>query len=132
MKTGNNIIKSYLTDVSSELLCDKKEKRAILNSLREDAEEYALGKETITRSELEDLFGSPESIAGNVILNNNAGFIKRKLTLKRAVLFALIAALVIWAAFIIISLIDVHTEAYGYIEEGLLAANNSIGRFISL
>ena len=131
MNADKKIIKSYLSDVSKMLLCGKKEKRAILCALKADAEEFASGKKRITRSELENLLGSPESIAGSLAINTDEALIKRKLSLKKAVLFALIAALIIWAAFAIISFIDVHNEAHGYIEEGLLAAQGLIGRVIT-
>lgn len=131
MKT-DKIINSYLSDVSKLLLCNKKEKKTILYALKEDAEEYSAGKESITRSELEVFLGTPESIAGSTDINTNAVFIKKKLSLKRVLLLAIIAALIIWAVFAIISLIDVHTEAHGYIEEGTLIVQNLIWRFLTL
>ena len=47
--------------------------------------------------------------------------LKKKILLKRAVLIAILLALVIWAVFAVVGLIDVHTESHGYYEEGLLS-----------
>lgn len=132
MNPAKKIIKSYLKDVSSLLLCDKKEKRAILNELKSDAEEYASDREEVTRTELENILGSPENIAGSASVNADTAYLKKRLAIKRVILIALLAALVIWAIFTIISLIDVHTEAHGYFEEGLLAVQNSIRRVLAL
>ena len=46
--------------------------------------------------------------------------LKKKLTFKRMLLVSLLIALLIWAAFAVISLIDVHNEAHGFTQEGIL------------
>ena len=121
MKHETDFLKAYYAEVSRRLLCGRKEKRAILNSLRADVEAYQSENGALTPETAAVVFGTPEEIAAGVLQGADPAALKRKLTIRRAVLIALALALLIWAAFAVAGLIDVHTEAHGTFEEEILA-----------
>lgn len=115
-------LNEYIASVSSALICPKKQKKAFLSELRAEAEAYLAENQNATKEEIEGFFGTPESIASSFISNSDSTEIKRQINLKRLIAVAVIAALLIYLAFVVISFIDVHSEAHGYFEEGLASA----------
>ena len=53
--------------------------------------------------------------------------IKRKLSVKRILVFFISAVLLIWAVFAVVSLIDVHSDSHGYFTEEILHIQNIWG-----
>ena len=113
-------LQGYYAEVSSLLPCDRREKHALLRDLRASVEEYLTEKPFASPETLLSVFGTPEQIAQSALQTADAGVIRKRLTLKKAVLLALLAVVLIYAAFVAASLIDVHTEAHGYFSEGFL------------
>lgn len=113
-------VKQYYADVSKALVCGKKEKRAVLSALKNDVAAYLNENTGVTRDSLLAVFGTPEEIAAGAMQTANPLTLKKKLTFKRMLLVSLLIALLIWAAFAVISLIDVHNEAHGFTQEGIL------------
>lgn len=120
MKPEKVAVNRYFKDVSRALLCGRAQKRAILTALRENLEEYATEHTDASEETLRAVFGTPDEIAAGALEGEDLQALKRKTNIRRAVLIALALALLIWAGFAALSLIDVHTEAHGYIEEGIL------------
>lgn len=118
----DTLLDEYISSVSSRLVCPSKQKKDFLDQLSDDVELYISEKENATKEELEGVFGSPESIASSFISNADSADIKKKVSLKKLVVIAVTLALLIYLAFVVISLIDVHTEAHGYFEEGIVPA----------
>lgn len=120
-KTNDCELKEYYARISDGILCDRKQKKAFLKELKNNIEEFRLSNPQATISDIEAFFGSPEQIAASFTDNTDSVKLKKKLSVKRIVLFAVLLALFVYIAFVVISLIDVHTEAHGYFEEKLLA-----------
>lgn len=118
----DTLLNEYISSVSSRLVCPSKQKKDFLNQLSDAVELYISEKENATKEELEGVFGSPESIASEFISNTDSKELRRKISLKKFVVIAVTLALLIYFAFVVISLIDVHTEAHGYFEEGIVPA----------
>lgn len=116
----DEIISEYISSVSSAIICKPKQKKAFLNQLRSDVEAFVDENGKAAVNDIRNIFGSPESIAESFISNSDSGELKRKITFKKFIVVAIIAALLIYLAFVVISLIDVHSEAHGYFEEALI------------
>ena len=119
-KTTDYELKEYFARISDSVLCDRKQKKAFLKELQSSIEEFRLSNPQATASDIEAFFGSPEQIAASFTDNADSVKLKKRLSVKRIVLLAVILVLLIYVAFVVISLIDVHTEAHGYFEEGIL------------
>lgn len=120
------LINEYISSVSSLIICPLKQKKAFLAELRSDVENFLVETENATKEDIENFFGTPESIASSFISNTDSVDIKRKVSLKKILVVSMVVALLIYLAFVIISLIDVHTESHGYFEEGLISSVISV------
>ena len=120
------VLNEYISSVSSLIICPLKQKKAFLAELRSDVENFLVETENATKKDIENFFGTPESIASSFISNTDSAKIKRKISIKNIFIIAVILALLIYLAFVVISLIDVHTESHGYFEEGIVPAVISI------
>lgn len=119
-------LKGYYSRIIRLSVCDRRRKRELLCQLKENISELMSETPDVTMEEIEKAFGTAESIAESFTLNAGSGEIRRQVQLKRLLIIAAVIAIVIYALFVVLSLIDVHTEAHGYFEEGLL----SVGRVI--
>lgn len=116
-------LKEYYREIERLLICSRKDKSAFMSELKANIEDYIsdTGKSDIESIKTE--FGTPEVIAESFLSNVNALAIRKKLNIKKCIIIALIVALAVYIGFVVISLIDVHTEAHGYIEEGIMMIN---------
>lgn len=119
-KTTDYELKEYYTRISACVLCDRKQKKAFLKELQSSIEEFRFNNPQASLSDIEAFFGSPEQIAASFTDNTDSVRLKKRLSVKKIVLLAILLVLLIYFAFIVISLIDVHTEAHGYFQEGIL------------
>lgn len=113
-------LKAYFKAVSEGLVTDKKKKGAFLKELEAEVEDYLSSREDVTMSEIEASFGTPEQIAQSFLSQSDPVKIRKSLSIKKVLLLALAIILLVYVVFVIVSLIDVHTEAHGFFTEGLL------------
>ena len=118
----DEILNEYISSVSSHIVCPPVRKKDFLNQLGAEVEAYIDENENATPVDIENVFGTPESIAASFIMNTDSTKLKKKISLKRLIAAAVITVLLIYLAFVVISLIDVHFEAHGYMEEGIIPA----------
>ena len=124
-------LRNYLAEIASLLPCGRREKNALLRDLRRNVEDYLADASDASPETLLSVFGTPEQIAESMLQTVKPASLRKKLTLKKAVLLALLAAVLIYAAFVVVSLIDVHTEAHGYFTEGILRIATVIGEWMT-
>ena len=120
-------LKEYYKEIEKLLICGRKDKSAFMSELKANIEDYI---SDTGRSDIESIrseFGTPEIIAESFLSNVNALAIRKKLSVKKCIIIALIVALAVYISFVVISLIDVHTEAHGYMEEGVVIINTLTG-----
>lgn len=120
MTKHNDFAGKYLSDVSESMMCGRKKKTAVLSELKDGVEAFLAENGDANEETLISVFGTPEQIAQSVLQTEDPKKLKNRIALKKAVLIALTAALLIWGIFAVVSLIDVHNEAHGYLEEGML------------
>lgn len=114
----------YYKEISDNALCTKKQKAAFLKELKKEIGDYVENSPTADMEEITAVFGSPSEIAQGFSESIPQSEIRKRLSLKKAVIAFLLVFLIIWAVFAVISLIDVHTEAHGYFKEELLFIYN--------
>lgn len=125
-------LKKYYSDVSGAIVCDRKQKSAFMKDLKSNVDEYLTSNPEATDEDIRGCFGSPDRIADSFLENTDPAKIKRRLDIKKCIIIAIIAAMIIYLAFVVISLIDVHTEAHGYFKEGIMTINNILRGGITL
>lgn len=116
-------LNAYYKEISSFVACGGKQKKDFINELKTEVNEYVEFNPHCTIDDIKTVFGTPEEISMSFIENGNFTKIKKKLDVKRVIIAAVITALIIWLAFAVISLIDVHQEAHGTLTEGMLIIN---------
>ncbi len=118
--TVKNELKTYYSEIEKNLICERKQKAAFMAELKSNIDEYLSGDTAATLENIIEVFGAPEEIALSFMENTQAQVIRKKIDIKKYILISIAAALLIYLAFVVISLIDVHTESHGYIEEGIM------------
>ncbi len=119
-------LKNYYSQIDRLTLCGRRQKKDFLCHLKENVEEFISDTPDATMQDIEKSFGTPETIADSFMVNIDSAIIKKQIQIKRVLIVSVIIALIIYALFILLSLIDVHTEAHGYFEEGFLAVGDII------
>ena len=119
-------LKNYYSQITRLAVCERKKKKAFLLELKENIEEFVSDSPEATLEEIEKLFGTPEVIAQSLVSNTDSAKIRKQVQIKKAVVVSLIIALIIYALFVVLSLIDVHTEAHGYFGEGFLVVSGIV------
>ena len=111
-------LNSYYNEISSSVNCSKEEKKRFLGEIKKDIEDFMFSNPQSDMEQIISVFGTPVEIAESF----EPGRIKadNKKSILKMILAAVIIALFFYLAFIVISLIDVHTEAHGYFSEGVL------------
>ncbi len=113
-------LNTYYKEISSFAVLTGKQKKAFVNELKSAVNEYVELNPDCTIDDIKAVFGTPEEITLSFIENGNFTKVKKKLDIKRVIIAAVITALIIWFAFAVIGLIDVHLEAHGTLTEGML------------
>ncbi len=119
-KVTDSQLQKYYSDISKALICDRKQKTAFLEELKANIGEYLSATDEADMDMVVADFGTPEEIAKSFIENTGITAIKKKLDIKKYILIFLGLVLIIYLIFVAVSLIDVHIEAHGYLEEGIL------------
>lgn len=121
----NKEAEKYLKEIKRKITVGGKRKSEFLSGLSERVYEFCETNDYRVE-ELYSVFGSPDSIATEFLEAMPQSEIRKKMNIKRIVLFAILAVLLIYLAFIVISLIDVHQEAHGYYKEEILMITSFI------
>ena len=119
-KNTRRWLRGYYAEIASLLPCGRRERQALLRELRENVAAYLAESPEAAPETVAAVFGTPRQIADSALQTMDAASLRKRLTLKRAILLALAAALLGYVVFVAVSLIDVHTEAHGYFTEGIL------------
>lgn len=123
----NEKLSCYYKEISSRVSCKGKQKRSFIRELKGEVEEFLINSPDAGIDDIESVFGTPSEIAESFTVNKTAAEEKKIFTVRKTVLYAAIAFLLVWIVFAVISLIDVHTEAHGYFSEGILYIYNVLG-----
>lgn len=97
-----DVIHDYLRQIDKEMTCSKKKKKQFLKRLQNDMEEFAEEEETaLTESELEEHFGTPQSIAESFLETEPYSEVKRTFDHKKAMrVFVIVICVVMFVVLI--------------------------------
>ncbi|MBQ6863602.1 MAG: hypothetical protein IJO14_05130 [Clostridia bacterium] len=113
----NKDIEKYLSQVKSYLHCKKADKDVILEDIRtavfEFSEEFAI--ESI--DDIYRRFGTPEEIAKAYLSDAEPSNIKKAINIRKVIIAAVIAVIVIYLGIMIFVAVDAHNETHGYFTE---------------
>lgn len=126
-KINSAELKAYYSEISKAVVCPKKEKDAFMREFKCNIDEFVSQTPEADIDMIKAQFGTAQQIAESFISNTDAAVIKKKLDIKKLIFVFLIIVLAIYLAFVVISLIDVHTEAHGYIQQGIMMLNTLKG-----
>ena len=117
-------LNEYFSNIESLLLCDRKSKKAFLTDLKNDVDEFILQEQNADFSCVLSAFGTPQEIAESFLKNTDIVQIKKRMNIRKLILFSLLAIVLVYLCFVIASFIDVHTESHGFYEEIILFASH--------
>ena len=120
-------LKTYYKEISSALICPAKQKKAFIDDFKANVDEYLANFPDADMDKIKAEFGTAQEIASSFIINSDTAKIKKKLDMRKLILIAVVIALAIYLVFVVISLIDVHTEAHGYMQEAIMMINTFTG-----
>ncbi len=110
-------IKKYTSDVSENLICSKKQKSAILDEIEASVTEFAEQNSCDNIEAIYERFGTPQDIAKAHLSNIDPATVKKAVSKKKAIIIALIIALVVFVSGVIAIVVENNKE-HGYIVEG--------------
>lgn len=115
MKTIENEINSYISDVRKNLVCNRKIKKQTVTDLRNSVFDYAENNNITDINLIYKHFGSPEELAKSFMTENDLKYLKRKIIIRRIILAVV---------FIILALIS-----FLLIKEVMNQATSDINRY---
>ncbi len=99
-------LKTYYKEIDKVLVCEKKVKNTFLNELKVNIEQYVKDNGIDNINEIKERFGSPQEIANSFLGDIDTNFLRKKLSVKKTIIIALISIVVIFALFCFAAFID--------------------------
>lgn len=96
-------VKKYKRLIKANLLCGTNLSKQFLSDLSDSIDNYIEENNITQLIDVQNHFGSPEQIAQSFLAETDIGVIRRKVRLKQIILFALIAALLMWGIAVFVS-----------------------------
>ena len=112
----NKELKNYYKDVKKVLICDKKTKLRIIDSLDNDIKAKISDSSITTIDDVREIFGTPEQIATNYQIEDVKNLHNTKRFIIKAVLIALSIIVLIVLAYFAFVLISDLISGNGYVE----------------
>ncbi len=106
-------IEKYLSQVKSYLPCRKADKTAILEDIRQAIFEFTENSGAETIDDIYKRFGTPEEIAKSYLSDTEPQNIKKAINVRKVIIAAVVAALLIFLGFLIAVFLDLHGDGYG-------------------
>lgn len=112
----NKELKHYYKDIKKVLICDKKTKLRIIDSLDNDIKAKISDSSITTIDDVREIFGTPEQIATNYQIEDVKNLHNTKRFIIKAVLIALSIIVLIVLAYFAFVLISDLISGNGYVE----------------
>lgn len=122
MRMCNSAAKRYLRELRNSLPCGRKERKRVLEGIRQSIEDKEAIDGPETYEALVSRYGSPDEIASAYFSEKSTGELIRELRIGNRVLAlllaAIVAALLIWFGWGAFTYVSLMSEAPGYIVVG--------------
>ncbi len=109
----NKDIEKYLSQVKSYLHCKKADKTTILADISTAVFEFAEDSETVCIEDIYNRFGTPEEIAKAYLSDAEPKNIKKAISLRKVLVWAVVAALLVFTGFVTAVFLDLHGDSHG-------------------
>ena len=116
----NKDIEKYLSQVKAYLPCRKADKTAILEDIRQAIFEFTENSGAETIDDIYKRFGTPEEIAKSYLSDTEPQNIKKAINVRKVIIAAVVAFLLILLGFLIAVFLDLHGDGYGTVTVTLL------------
>lgn len=126
-KTLKKQVDKYCREISDSLICPGRQKYIYIREIRNSINEMTDIDPSVSIEDIKEFFGTPAQIAESFKNETDAVTLRKRLSIKISLLVFLVAVLLIYLIFIVISFIDVHTEAHGYFSEGMMTIFSFFG-----
>ena len=107
-------ISKYLKEIRKRLPGDKESKTEFIDGLTEQIEDFVAENEDATSHDILLTFGEPTEIADEYSAGIDAQEIKKSISIKKAIIIALVVAIVIWGLTMCFMATDAHFSYNGY------------------
>ena len=116
-------VRRYKRRIKADLLCGTKQSKQFMADLSDAIDNYIEENAVARFAEVEEHFGAPEQIARSFLAETDIGVIRKKVRLKQAVLYALLAAIAIWSLAVAWSfaVTRFHQDEYYEIDMGIVS-----------
>ncbi len=111
-------IEKYMSEVNSHLFCLRKNKKAVLEDIREAITEFTENNDVETIDVIYSRFGTPEEIAKAYIADAEPQNIKIAINIRKMLVAAVVIALVMLAITFIVTIIDSHQSNIAICNDG--------------
>lgn len=128
----NRELKNYYGEISKVLICSGREKREIINSIKESVSCYLNEHPEADIDEIRSIFGTSKEVAEEYLNNETAESIRTKIKRGNAVILivsiAVTIALIVFIAAICFELLESSSISHGYTKEYIteISQSNSI------
>ncbi len=113
-------IEKYLSQVKAYLPCRNADKTAIIKDIRQAILEFAENSGAETIDDIYNRFGTPEEIAKAYLSDAEPQNIKKAINVRKVIIAAVVAFLLILLGFLIAVFLDLHGDGYGTVTVTLL------------
>ena len=125
-------IEKYMSEVNSHLFCLRKNKKAVLEDIREAITEFTENNDVETIDVIYARFGTPEEIAKAYIADAEPQNIKKAFNIRKMLLAAVVTIITIVALSFIIALIDNHYSTITNYNETIIDNSVTLSAFFKL
>lgn len=106
-------IEKYMSEVNSHLFCLRKNKKAVLEDIREAILEFTQNNEVETMDVIYARFGTPEEIAKAYIADAEPQNIKKAINIRKMLVAAVVILILSIVIFLVCSFLDLHGDGFG-------------------
>ncbi len=110
-------IEKYMSEVNSHLFCLQKNKKAVLEDIREAILEFTENNEVETMDVIYARFGTPEEIAKAYIADAEPQNIKKAFNIRKMIVVAIVILILIYLTIMLCVAYDAHSANHGYFIE---------------
>lgn len=119
-------IEKYMSEVNSHLFCLQKNKKAVLEDIREAIIEFTENNEVETMDIIYARFGTPEEIAKAYIADAEPQNIKKAFNIRKMLAASIVIALAMLAIAFSVALYDNHKTEIVFCNDTIIETENTV------
>ena len=109
----NKDIEKYISEVGTHLFCLKKNKKEVLADIREAVFEFTENNDVTSMDVIYERFGTPEEIAKAYIADAEPKNIKKAISVRKVLVWAVVAVVLAFVIFLLSLFIESYRQGHG-------------------